>query len=164
VIFFFTRSAEAAPQSPTPAQTRPGARYFRCATWILERPKGASPEGREPEDEALRGKTHLPVSCGPASSSKYRLKELWNYLLAGLGNPSGLPRNRQGAVQGAASRLGTGFSARTQKRPCTHGRIFLAGGRLGPELFSRPWSACRCGCNGPALELGRAGLLQGSDP
>jgi hypothetical protein len=57
------------------------------------------------------------------------------------------------------ARLGTGFSARTQRRPYTHGRIFLAGGRFEPELFSRPRSACLCGCNGPTLELGRAGWL-----
>jgi hypothetical protein len=57
------------------------------------------------------------------------------------------------------ARLGTGCSARTQKRPYTHGRIFLAGGRFEPGLFSRPRSACLCGCNGPALELGRAGWL-----
>jgi hypothetical protein len=30
------------------------------------------------------------------------------------------------------------LSARTKKKPCTHGRVFLAGGRFEPELFSRP--------------------------
>jgi hypothetical protein len=60
------------------------------------------------------------------------------------------------------ARLGTGFSARTQKRPYTHGRIFLAGGRFEPELLSGPWSAWLCGCNGPALELRRTGWLAGA--
>jgi hypothetical protein len=129
-------------------QSLAGTRYSRCGSWILERPKGASPEGRGPEDEALRGKAHLQVSCGPASSSKYRPWELWNYLLMGLGNLSGLPRNISIASIAAGTKRTRSCSPTTLPSPRQADNLF----------FVRPKEACwwdskrnrRTPCVGPA--------------
>jgi hypothetical protein len=68
------------------------------------KPRGARTRGRGPE-----GQDAPPVSCGLASSSKYRLRELWNYLLVGLGNLSGLPRNRKQVMGPSSTRVSSSY-------------------------------------------------------
>jgi hypothetical protein len=52
--------------------------------------------------------------------------------------PEALELMSCGPLLGRCRKRPDSVSARTQKRPYTHGRIFLAGGRFESELFSGP--------------------------
>jgi hypothetical protein len=74
-------------------------------------------------------------ASGFAAAGSSRIDVLWPASNAFLGGAENAPVL-------CKARLGTGFSARTQKRPCAHGRLFLAGGCFEPGpnslVFSRP--------------------------
>ena len=109
---------------------------------LASRPKFLEvPHSRAPQQPVRDNRHHLRRIPAAKTGQWVCRRKLSNWcpmipFLGGAENPPILCK----------ARLGTGFSARTQKRPYTHGRIFLAGGRFEPELFSRPRSACICGC------------------